>query len=324
MATLSTQPGPGSAGPPGRPRFAISIPQFAADGEFDPAAQRSYLARAEDLGFDSGWTGEQVIGTKPMLSPLETLAYAAACTRRIRLGCAALVSPLHNPVHLAKNIASLDQLSRGRLEVAVTTGGRFRPFAAFDADPATFVSRFSEGLELMKALWSDPRVSFQGRFWQLDGAAMEPKPFQKPHPPVWFGASQPASVRRAARLADGFFGAGSQTTAQFAGLVQTALEALAEQGRDPAGFRIAKRVYIAVDDDPDRAGHRIAEGLDSLYGYFGLPGLSEVPVAGTPDDCVKGLREVAAAGAEMILLNPLYDERDQMERLAAEVMPHLA
>jgi probable F420-dependent oxidoreductase len=305
-------------------RFAISIPQFADDGDFDPAALSSYLTRAEELGIDSGWTEEQVIGTKPLLGPIPTLAYAAACTEHLRLGCAALVSPLHNPVHLAKNISTLDQLSRGRLEVAITTGGRFRPFTAFDADPATFVSRFTEGLQLMEALWSDPRVSFQGRFWQLDGAAMEPKPFQKPHPPIWFGASQPAAVRRAVRLADGFFGAGSQTTAQFASQVEAAREAMAEYGRDPGSFRIAKRVYIAVDDDPERARHRIAGALDSLYGYFGLPGLREVPVTGTPDDCVKGLREVEAAGAEMILLNPLFDARDQMERIAAEVMPQLA
>lgn len=113
MVTLGTQPGPGSAKRFGRMRFAISIPQFAADGDFDPASQHSYLTRAENLGFDSGWTEEQVIGTKPLLGPIPTLAHAAACTERLRLGCAALVSPLHNPVHLAKNISTLDQLSPG-------------------------------------------------------------------------------------------------------------------------------------------------------------------------------------------------------------------
>src|SRR3954451_4689859 len=116
-------------------RFAISVPQVVADGSFDPAGMHAYLAQAEELGFDSAWTGEQVLGTLPLLSPVETLAYAAARTQRIRLGCAMVVSALHNPVHLAKTIASLDQLSRGRVEIGLVTGGPVRMFSAFGVDP---------------------------------------------------------------------------------------------------------------------------------------------------------------------------------------------
>ena len=304
-------------------RFAISIPQYVGDGTFDPAALRGYLTRAEELGFDSTWTGEQLIGTIPHLSPIETLTYAAACTERLRLGCAAFVSTLHNPVHLAKSLSTLDQLSRGRLEVGITTGGRFRQFAAFGVEPDSFVARFTEGLRVMKALWTEDRVDLDGRFWQLSNVAMEPKPYKKPHPPIWFGATAPASLHRAVRLGDGFFGAGSATTAQFTGHVRVIREALAEQGRDPATFRIAKRVYIAVDDDAARAQQRIADALDAHYGYFGLTGLAPVAVAGTVDDCAKGLREVADAGAELILLNPMFDDAEQVERLAAEVIPRL-
>jgi probable F420-dependent oxidoreductase len=304
-------------------RFAISIPQRVADGTFDPAGFRAYLARAETLGFDSAWTGEQVLGSMPFLGPIEAMTYAAACTERLRLGCAVLVSPLYSPVHLAKSLSTLDQLSRGRLEVGVTTGGRFRMFSAFDADPDSFVARFTEGLALMKALWTQPRVDSDGRFWQLDGAAMEPKPFQKPSPPIWFGASHPNALRRAVRLGDGFFGAGSSTTAQFADHVRVVREALADTGRDAASFPIAKRVYLGIDDDAGRARQRVAAALDERYGYFGLRGLAPVAVSGPPDSCVQGLREVAQAGAELILLDPLYDEAEQMERLAAEVVPQL-
>jgi len=303
-------------------RFAISIPQFVPDGTFDPAAFRAYLARAEDLGFESAWTGEQVLGTKPHLGPIETMTYAAACTERLRLGCVVLVTPLYSPVHLAKSLSSLDQLSRGRLEVGVGTGGRFRMFSAFGVDPSSLVTRFTEGLAVMRAVWTEPSVTFHGRFWQLEAAAMEPKPFQKPHPPIWFGGSHPNAVRRAARLADGFFGAGSQTTAQFADQVRVLRQALAEGGRE--GFRIAKRVYIAVDDDGERARQLIAGALNELYGYFGLRGVEAVAVAGTPDDCAGGLRDVVAAGAGLILLNPLFDDAEQMERLASEVVPRVS
>ena len=305
-------------------RFAISIPQFVPDGTFNPARLRAYLARAEALGFQSAWTQEQVLGSMPTLGPIESMTYAAACTERLRLGCAVFVTPLHSPVHLAKSLSTVDQLSRGRLEVGVGTGGRGRMFSAFAVDPDKLVARFVEGLQLMKALWTETRVTFKGRFWQLDGAAMEPKPFQKPYPPIWFGGSHPAAVRRAVRHGDGFFGAGSQTTGRFAEQVRILRTALAEKGRSAAGFPIAKRVYLAVDDDGARARQRIGAALNKLYAHFGLQDLVPVAVFGPPEACVKGLREVAEAGAEMILLNPLFDEAEQMERLAAEVVPQLS
>jgi probable F420-dependent oxidoreductase len=305
-------------------RFAISIPQYVADGTFDPAGMRRYLARAEEFGFASAWTQEQVLGTIPHLAPIETLTYAAACTERMRLGCAVLITSLHSPVHLAKNLSTLDQISRGRLDVGIATGGPHRPFSAFGVDPESYLARFTEGLRLMRALWTEPKVKFTGRFWQLDGAAMEPKPFQKPGPPVWFGGSQPAALRRAVRLGDGFFGAGSQTTAQFAEQVQIVRDELARHGRDPASFPIAKRVYIAVDDDPGRGHDRMAAALDRLYGYFGLGDMTPVSVFGAPDACARGLQDVAEAGAGLILVNPLFDDEEQMERLASQVIPQLA
>src|ERR1035441_9237545 len=181
-----------------RMRFAISIPQFYSDGQFNPAAFRAYFARAEELGFDSAWAQEQVLGSAPQLGPVETMTYAAACTQRLRLGCVVFVSTLHSPVHLAKSLSTLDQLSRGRIEIGVGTGGEGRQFAAFGVDPQRYVARFTEGIALMKALWTEPLVTFDGEFWQLKDAPMEPKPFQKPFPPIWFGGAGPAAPRGAA------------------------------------------------------------------------------------------------------------------------------
>ena len=305
-------------------RFAISVPQQVADGTFDPAAMRGYLTRAEELGFTGAWTQEHIFGAATLLGPVETLTYAAACTQRLRLGCAVFITPLHSPVHLAKSLSTLDQLSRGRLDVGVGTGGRGRMFAAFGVDPDSYVARFTEGLQLMRELWTKPKVTFTGRFWQLDGAAMEPKPFQKPAPPVWFGGHARTALRRAVRLGDGFFGAGSATTQEFAEEVQIVREELATQGRDPASFPIAKRVYIAVDDDTERARQRMTAALGRLYGDHRGKDMTAVAVLGPPDACVRELQAVAAAGAGMILLNPLSDEAEQMERLAAQVMPRLS
>ena len=153
---------------------------------------------------------------------------------------------------------------------------------------------------------------------------MEPKPFQKPHPPIWFGASHPDALRRAVKYGNGFFGAGSSTTKRFAEQVPIVRQALAEAGRDAATFRIGKRVYIAVDEDTERARRRLGESLQRFYPFFQSHHLEAFPVYGPPDACVRGLREVAEAGAELILLNPVFDEAEQMERLVAEVMPKLS
>lgn len=250
------------------------------------------------------------------------MTYAAACTERLRLGCVVFVSTLHTPVHLAKSLSTLDQLSRGRLEIGVGTGGKARPFAAFGMGPERYVNRFVEGIELMKALWTEPRVTFDGEFWQLRDAAMEPKPFQKPFPPLWFGGSGPIALRRAVRLGTGFFGAGSTPTAAFAAQVGIVREALAEAGRAQQDFAVAKRVYIAVDENGPAARKRMNAALESQYGRR-IEAAEAAAVAGTAAECVRALREVAAAGAELIQFTPLFDLAEQNERLAADVMPRL-
>jgi probable F420-dependent oxidoreductase len=299
------------------------MPQRFGDGAFDPGAFRAFLTQAETLGFESVWTQEQVLGVYPQLAPTETMTYAAACSEHIRIGCAVYVTPLHNPVHLAKSLSTLDQLSGGRLEIGVGAGGKQRPFAAFDADPATFVARFTEGVHLMKTCWTEPEITFAGRFWQLRGEAMEPKPFQKPHPPLWFGGGHPNALRRGVRLGGGFFGAGSTTTAQFRRQVSDLRTILADEGHDSAAFPIAKRVYVHVDEDAARAQQRVTEELAHIYDHLGTD-LTPVAVFGGPDACVEGVRDVIDAGAEMILFTPLRDEAAQMERVAREVVPHLS
>jgi probable F420-dependent oxidoreductase len=306
-------------------RFSISIPQFDT-GSFDAEGVRSYLKRAEELGFDGGWTLEQTIGSAPIIAPLELLAYAAACTTRLRLGVAVLVASQHDPLQLASAITAVDRLSHGRLDVGIAPGGGFRNFAAFGVDKATFIASFTEGLDLMKLAWSDQeRISFHGRFRDVDDLAIEPKPVQRPHPPIWFGGHAPAALARAVRHGDAFLGAGSSTTAAFAQEVTQLHSALRNQGRDTAQFPIGKRVYLMVDDDQDLARARVERGLRRIYGE--MKGINAVPVWGTPDQVAAGLREVADAGAEMILLNPVghdvADDREQMERLAAEVIPQL-
>ena len=306
-------------------RFSISIPQLDSDG-FDAAGLRAYLARAEELGYYGGWVLEQIVGSAPLLAPLEMLAYSAACTQRLRLGVAVLVTSLHDPLQLAAAVTAVDRLSHGRLDLGVAPGGGFRQFPAFGVDKATFVRHFTEGLELMKAAWSDePTVTFHGRFRQVDDLPIQPKPVQRPHPPIWFGGQAPKALARAVRHGDAFLGAGSSTTADFAEAVRAVHRELADQGKDPAHFAIGKRVYLMIDDDAPRARELVLAGLHRIYGR--LPGVDAVPVLGTTSDVINGLRAVIEAGAELLLLNPVggdvAEDREQMERLAADVIPQL-
>jgi alkanesulfonate monooxygenase SsuD/methylene tetrahydromethanopterin reductase-like flavin-dependent oxidoreductase (luciferase family) len=160
------------------------------------------------------------------------------------------------------------------------------------------------------------KVTFDGRWFQADGLPVQPKPVQQPHPPLWLGGNAPSALRRAVRMVDGFFGAGSTTTAAFAKQVEVVRAALVDDGREPQSFRIAKRIYITADDDADRARARMSARLDRLYGWFGLTDLLPVAVAGTRAECVEAVREVVDAGAQTILLDPIDDDPAVLRRLA--------
>lgn len=303
-------------------RVGIGLPQVVGPGGFDPARARAFLARAEELGFESLWVQEHVLGPDTLLSPFEALSFAAACTERIRLGCAVLVLPLHHPVRLARAVASLDHLSGGRLDLGVVAGGPNRPYGAFGLSPEGAIARFNENLAVMQALWRDDTVDLDGRFVHLEGASVGLKPVQSPHPPLWFGGNHPAALRRAVRLGQGFIGAGSQTTAAFADQVR--LVASERDARGVTDFQIAKRVYLLLDDDPERARARAGAALQRLYGGLPADRALAFAVSGPPAACVAGLRAVLDAGAELVVVTLLEDEADQMERLAGEVLPRLA
>ena len=130
------------------------------------------------------------------LSPLEAMTYAAACTTTLRLGCTVFVTTLHSPVHLAKAIASLDQMSGGRVEVGVGSGGPRRPFSAFGLSPDRYVARFTEGLALMKELWTKEDPAYQGKTISVEGIRFMPKPVQKPYPPIVLGGHTEPSLKR--------------------------------------------------------------------------------------------------------------------------------
>lgn len=301
--------------------LAVAIPQTFLRGSVEPGRIRKYLARADALGFHSAWVVEQILGSIPSLEPVELLTYAAAVTERLRLGSAVLLTALRSPVHLAKSLATLDHLSQGRLIVGVGLGGNPAVYPAYGISTTRRAARFVEGIRLIKRLWTEPRVTFEGEFWKLQNASMEPKPLQKPHPPIWFGAHHPTAVKRAVELGEGFMGAGSISTARFAEEVQMLRKLLEEAGRDPDAFPIGKRVYIAIDRDTVRAANRLAEWFGAFYGKPQLA--EEVSICGSTEECLDRLADVVAAGARLLMFHPVFDELDQLEQFASAIGPRL-
>jgi len=304
-----------------KPRLGIAIPQTSLGRAPDARRLRDFLVRAEALGFESAWVAEQVLGSIPSLEPVELLTYAAAITERMRLGAAVLLAALRSPVHLAKSLATLDHLSRGRLIVGVGLGANTRVYPAYGISADRRAARFAEAIRLIERLWTEPRVTFDGQFWKLDNAAMEPKPLQKPHPPIWFGAHHPQALKRAVELGNGFIGAGSTPTAQFLDELRTLTRLLDEARRDPSTFAVGKRVYVAVTRDRERAAKRLAEWFGAFYGKPELA--AQVSVWGAPQECLDRLGEIVAGGAQFLILNPIFDEMEQLETLASEIAPEL-
>lgn len=295
-------------------RIGIASPHIFADGNVDMDLVRRYAVRAEALGYASLWTQERVTGTQTSLDPITFLSYLAGQTTRVRLGVSVFVLPRHNPVHLAKQLASLDQLSGGRLIVGVGLGGNAAELPMYGMSPERRVRRFIEHVEIMKALWTQSPASYAGDFYSFDGVSIAPQPVQKPHPPLWFGASAEPAVRRALRLGDGWTGAGSAGREAFSENVERVKGWLAEEGRDPASFPISKRVYLAIDDDEERARRRLKEWFAFYYGNAELA--ERVGVWGAAGRVQEQLAAWSEAGVSEFILNPVFDMEEHLERLA--------
>lgn len=297
----------------------VAIPQTCAP--VDLHFMRDFLTRAETLGYDSVWVQEQIIGDSPMLEPITLLTWAAALTSKVRLGTSVILPITRNPIHLAKSVSSLDQLSNGRVTLGVGLGNPHVPEPAFGISKEKRSRRLVEEIRILKALWTEPKASFAGEFWKFENVPMEPKPLQKPHPPIWFGARDEVALKRTVRHGDGWMGAGSSSTTDF--IKQSAMlrGLLEDAGRDPVKFPFSKRVYIAIDSDRARAERRLREWFGERYKNAEMA--PRVSIWGGVAECVDKLGELVRAGAQHLLLNPVFDEREHLDTLASEVMPRL-
>ena len=300
-------------------RLGISLPQNFPEQRVDHAYLRNYIGQAEAMGFDDGWLTENILSPNFQLEPVTYLSHLAAVTERIRLGVAVIILNTRNPVQLAKALATVDQLSNGRLTVGIGLGGGTQKYAAFGVPAERRVARFEEALQVMKALWTQESANLQGDFWRLEDARMQPKPLQKPHIPILFGGHSEPALRRAVRMGDGWMAAGSISTEQSIASLKQICGYLAEAGREESRFMLSKRLYIAVDDNEALARQKLTAALSYQYGGD----QSTMGLAATPNRAVEVVGGLREAGAQHVLLNPAYDHMKQLELLATKVVPQL-
>ncbi|MEA2658216.1 MAG: hypothetical protein QOF64_801 [Candidatus Binatota bacterium] len=301
----------------------IELPQVFFDGPVDMEHIRNFAIKAETLGYDSLWLQERVIGDFAMLEPVTLLSYVAAITTKVRLGTSVILLPLRNPIQLAKAYSTLDVMSHGRAILGVGLGGGHLGSHedVFGYSREGRVTRFSEAVQIIKLLWTEPKASFQGRYWNFKDVSMEPKPLQKLHLPIIFGGHHENALRRAVKYANGWMGAGSSSAGSFIRESSRIRDMLAEAKRDPATFQFAKRVYLAVDNDEARGERRIREWFGGRYKNADLG--PRVSIWGSAAKCTEKIQDIVKAGAQQIVFNPMFDEMEHLEICAKEIMPHL-
>ena len=293
--------------------LGVSLPHRSPD-PIDVEVVRQVAQRADALGFRDLWVTENTIDHVFCFDALTILTYAAAVTTRIRLGVAVIVLPVHSPIEVAHRVATLDYVSHGRAILGVGLG-REQHYAEFQVPTEHRVRRFREGVELIKALWTEPKVNYRGSILQVEGGTMAPRPVQKPHPPIWMGGDHPDAVRRAAVIADGWMGSGGSSTATFARSVPILKTALENAGRDPATYPISKRVFMAVDERADDARAELHRWFSVVY--RNPDGTDASGVHGTPEQVREKLEQLVSMGANHLLLNPVSRHVEQLEALAA-------
>jgi probable F420-dependent oxidoreductase len=291
--------------------FGMSLPHRSPDA-IDTEAVRAVAQRAETLGFQDLWVTENTLDHVMCFDPVVVLTHAAAVTSRIRLGASVVVLAVHSPMMVAHQWATLDYLSNGRAILGAGLG-REHHYRDFSVPEEGRVRRFREAVDVIRSLWTQDSTTYRGRFYQLEGVTMSPKPVQRPLP-IWMGVGHPNAVRRAAKIADGWMGSGGSSIAEFGRSVPLLREALAEAGRDAAKFPVSKRIFIAVDERPEVARATLNRWFTEVY--HNPSGADASGIHGSPQHVRERLEEVAAMGPTHLVLNPVSGYHEQVEALA--------
>lgn len=280
-----------------------------------------FVDRVEALGLDSLWFSDRLISPTPTLGSVAALATVAARTRKLKFGSAVLVLPTRNLLEVAKEVATLDVLSGGRMLPAFGLGTEDeREYESAGIAKSQRAGRLDEAVPLLRRLWSEDHVMHHGRYYHLSDVTLSPKPVQHPCPPIWFGGRSAAAFRRVGRLGDGWLASFITPDEVREGVA--AIKAAAEE----AGRALEDDHYGVI------VTYRVAKTREQAMDGL-VPGLARFrPDAppedycafGDPEECVAMLQRFIAAGASKFVLRPACPPEElnqQLEILAREISP---
>ena len=314
----------------GNTSFGYLLPtreMVMAPGEPNFASMIDLSVRAEELGFGSVWCGDSVLA-RPRLEALSSLATIAGRTKKVKLGTAVFLPALRHPVILANEVANLDIVSEGRVILGVGIASKNPTVEKeFDACGVSFkyrVSIFEECVTIMRRLWTESELDFQGRHFQLNGVRLGLKPVQKTGIPIWMAASAEKPQRRMLNMGDGWFPNATSPEAYTEGWQQ--IENLANESGNDAG-RLHKALYTTVNINEDKSKAN-REMRDFIEGYYNTPfetmARSQSVFTGNPEEVIGWLQSFVNVGVETIVIRfGSPDQSAQLELCGKQVLPYV-
>jgi alkanesulfonate monooxygenase SsuD/methylene tetrahydromethanopterin reductase-like flavin-dependent oxidoreductase (luciferase family) len=321
--------------------FGVHMPVMGfSSGEKDFLSRKqilSFAQKAEFLGYDSLSVNDHIVFRTSWLDAISTLSGVAAITNKIKLGTSILNIVIRNPVVCAKALSAIDILSSGRLFAAGVGPGSHK--GDYDVCGIPFEERwkrFTEALEILRMVWNDKEeengdksssslVDYNGRFYRFDKVSVEPKPFQRPHPPIFIGSwgSSEVGLRRVAKYSDGWMASAYNITPnKFKEKWKTLLSYRRELGKDTESFENSVMSMFGYIDNDRNKVHRMAK--DVLSPALGRPTeeLENLLLFGSTDHCLEKIRALSEAGVKRIHFWPVSDYLEQIEIFRNEIIPY--
>jgi probable F420-dependent oxidoreductase len=289
--------------------------------------ERETFREIERLGFDSIWTGEHIVFHRPILDGVSVIAGLAAVTERVDIGPAAIMLPLRHPTILAKELASIDIMSAGRLIVTAGVGGDYpKEFEACGVPLRQRGERTTEMIEIMRKYWSEDRFSYHGTIFQLDDVWMEPKPVSPGGPRIWIAGRSDAAIERAARLGDGYMP--YMFTPEHCADALRRIREASERFEQPLrpGFTLAAFIYVSLNNDTDYARRLAVEDLGWRYNQPFDRIVDKYCVYGSAEQVLEGLHAFVEAGVTHFVLAPVHEQgrhHETVVRYGAELLPRM-
>jgi len=288
---------------------------------------RAFVELVDRCGFDSLWVGDHISFTTPIFDPFLQLAQAAVVSRRLLLGTAVYLLPLRHPAPVAKQVASLDHLTEGRLIFGVGVGGEFpKEYEVCGVPHGERGARLSEAIPILRQLWSGAPVSHPGgRYSAFNAVAMEPSPRQPGGPPIWFGGRSELALRRTGRLGDGYL-AYVVTPEMYAAALEKIATAATATARTLKTFGTGHLLFMRLDRTYEEALEAATVSLSRRYAMDFRRAAERYAALGPPEQVAQRIRAFHAAGVRHIILDivgPYEDREAQIRWIARDLLPLL-